>query len=455
MKKQNAFLVNLLFLSVVFMVILQCKKEEIVIVYSEISTVGSSSITSMSADVEGNIEELTETTHNEYGVCWNTQRNPTVYDQKGLAGGTAVTGSFTVRIDGLTPSTTYYARAFVLDNKKYVYGSEISFTTSAANLPEVSTSYVTGITSRYAYSGGYVSEEGDKPVIARGVCFDTISSPTIHKNKTIDGWGTGSFTSALTNLKSSKEYYVRAYAMSEFGVSYGSEESFTTDPAVFKFHDDFENNDNDWFTGQIDNGGNISVEDGEYVMKYSQEGYMWFLYNDFPGLLSKVSDRDFEITAMIKHTPFELLIIDDELLGGLVWDSDDENFKFFGVLRRHKRGISDPSSSEFYYIIGNYDGSFTTWKTYTQFTGEDYNKLSIKKGDGYYYFFINDVQIHKQSYPGLTREGVGFFVQNATMRVDWLTIEQKGDKKSGQEENIEWMSPAKGEHTTVRSINFN
>ncbi len=282
MKNKNVFLIKLLLLSAIFMVIPQCQKEEIVIVYSEISTVGSSNITSMSADVEGNIIELTETTHNEYGVCWNTEKNPTVYDQKGVMDGSAQTGSFTIRIHGLTPSTTYYARAFVLDNKKYVYGGEISFTTSAANLPSITTSNVTGITSRYAYSGGYVSEEGDKPVIAKGVCFDTIASPTILKQKTMDGWGTGSFTSTLTNLKSSKKYYVRAYAMSEFGVTYGSEKNFTTDPPIFKFHDDFENNDHNWFSGPIENGGTCFFEDGMYILKYSQEGYLWRSYNYFP-----------------------------------------------------------------------------------------------------------------------------------------------------------------------------
>jgi formylglycine-generating enzyme required for sulfatase activity len=48
--------------------------------------------------------------------------------------------------------------------------------------------------------------------------------------QTNDGSGTGSFTSNLTGLNPATIYYVRAYATSSAGTSYGNEISFTTAP---------------------------------------------------------------------------------------------------------------------------------------------------------------------------------------------------------------------------------
>ena len=45
---------------------------------------------------------------------------------------------------------------------------------------------------------------------------------------TIDGTGTGSFNSYLTNLTHSTTYYVRAYATNSLGTAYGNQVSFTT-----------------------------------------------------------------------------------------------------------------------------------------------------------------------------------------------------------------------------------
>jgi uncharacterized protein (TIGR02145 family) len=47
-------------------------------------------------------------------------------------------------------------------------------------------------------------------------------------SKTVDGSGTGSFTSAITDLQPGTTYYVRAYATNSIGTSYGEQQSFTT-----------------------------------------------------------------------------------------------------------------------------------------------------------------------------------------------------------------------------------
>ncbi len=61
------------------------------------------------------------------GVCWGTEENPTI-DGDHIAGD-AVAGSQTIVLDGLTPSTTYYVRAYAVTDNGLAYGEEQSFTT--------------------------------------------------------------------------------------------------------------------------------------------------------------------------------------------------------------------------------------------------------------------------------------------------------------------------------------
>ncbi|MEI7726952.1 MAG: SUMF1/EgtB/PvdO family nonheme iron enzyme [Bacteroidota bacterium] len=96
-------------------------------------------------------------------------------------------------------------------------------------LPTVTTMAVTSITSTTASSGGNVADQGGSEVTVRGVCWSTTAGPTISlSTKTINGTGTGTYTSAITGLTAGTLYYVRAYATNSAGTSYGNEVSFTT-----------------------------------------------------------------------------------------------------------------------------------------------------------------------------------------------------------------------------------
>ena len=88
-----------------------------------------------------------------------------------------------------------------------------------ATIPVVSTNEVTKITDTKATSGGNISSDGGATVTERGVCWSTSQTPTITDNKTTDGTGTGSFTSAITGLTANKTYYVRAYATNSAGTA--------------------------------------------------------------------------------------------------------------------------------------------------------------------------------------------------------------------------------------------
>lgn len=91
------------------------------------------------------------------------------------------------------------------------------------------TTAVTNITQTSATSGGNITSDGGSAILARGVCYGTNPNPTTDDDITIDGTGTGSYSSNITNLSAGMKYYVRAYATNLQGVGYGAEVSFTTE----------------------------------------------------------------------------------------------------------------------------------------------------------------------------------------------------------------------------------
>ncbi len=94
--------------------------------------------------------------------------------------------------------------------------------------PTVSTSSISDITANSATGGGNVTSQGSTPVTSRGICWSISQNPTISNSKTIEGSGTGSFTSLMTGLSPSTKYYVKAYAINSIGAGYGQQVEFTT-----------------------------------------------------------------------------------------------------------------------------------------------------------------------------------------------------------------------------------
>jgi len=99
-------------------------------------------------------------------------------------------------------------------------------------IPTLTTTDVTTITQTTATGGGNITVDGGAAITARGVCWNTSSSPTIANGKTSDGSGTGIFTSQLTGLTAHTNYYVRAYATNSVGTAYGDEKTFMTKAAL-------------------------------------------------------------------------------------------------------------------------------------------------------------------------------------------------------------------------------
>jgi uncharacterized protein (TIGR02145 family) len=162
-----------------------------------------------------------------YGVCWSTSPNPTIDDNHTIDG--SGTATFISVITSLNTNTTYYLRAYATNSVGTSYGEQKTFTT--LTLPVLTTKAATSITVNSAHSGGTITDNGGAAVTARGVCWSTSPNPVVTGNHTVDGAGTGTFTSIITGLQINTIYYLRAYATNSKGTGYGNQIIFETLPS--------------------------------------------------------------------------------------------------------------------------------------------------------------------------------------------------------------------------------
>jgi uncharacterized protein (TIGR02145 family) len=199
-----------------------CKEDP---VEPTLTTVVASEITINSAKAGGNITSNGGADVTSRGVCWGTAAQPLITDShtsdsKGI-------GIFSSILTGLTPGTPYYIRAYATNEAGTAYGNEITFSTVALALPELTTVAVTGVTSSAAVSGGNIIKDGGAEVTVRGICWGTTANPTISDSNTSNGSGTGIFTANITGLTPGSAYHVRAYATNSVGTAYGNDVPFT------------------------------------------------------------------------------------------------------------------------------------------------------------------------------------------------------------------------------------
>jgi hypothetical protein len=101
------------------------------------------------------------------GICWSKTNNiPTTSDD--TTKGTTSSGSFTAQLKNLTPSTTYYVRAYAINNVGIGYGNVVTFNTSNAAPQAKSISFVgaVAITSKVKVTYMYSDYENDAQATA-------------------------------------------------------------------------------------------------------------------------------------------------------------------------------------------------------------------------------------------------------------------------------------------------
>ncbi|MDD2330539.1 MAG: BACON domain-containing protein [Bacteroidales bacterium] len=196
-----------------------------------IDTNAASNITTTSMSSGGTVTSDGGAPVTARGICWSTSGSPSIDLSTKTNDGSGL-GSFTSSLNGLSPNTTYYIRAYATNEAGTAYGTQVSATTLAANA-SLTTTPITDLTSFGAFTGGNITNDGGADITSRGVCWSTTANPTADMaTRTQDGSGSGSFSSTLTGLASRTTYFVRAYAVNSAGTAYGQQITLET-PASF------------------------------------------------------------------------------------------------------------------------------------------------------------------------------------------------------------------------------
>lgn len=167
---------------------------------------------------------------NARGICWaeGTDHVPDLNDHYTVNG--SGLSLFTALLKNLKGNTTYTVCAYATNNVGTSYGLPVTMTTSAPEVPALSTNAVYNIGGNTAMGGGFISSDGGAYVETRGICWNTDGDPTIDKDSfTPAGEGIGGFNAAITALSPNVWYHVRAYAKNSAGpVMYGNDVKFRT-----------------------------------------------------------------------------------------------------------------------------------------------------------------------------------------------------------------------------------
>jgi hypothetical protein len=191
-------------------------------------SVTSSNITTSTAKVYGNITNAGEPPYTEKGICYGTSNNPTLESAFKLPVAGNSSGVYYADIDNLSAYTTYYARAYAINELGTVYGNTVNFQTKMEKAT-VSTQAVTTISGSRVQLNGTIVTAGNPPYIERGFVYGMSAFPTVSDTKAVvAGQGAGSYSVTVSYSNNFIfSYHVRAYVINaDRSVSYGEDYLF-------------------------------------------------------------------------------------------------------------------------------------------------------------------------------------------------------------------------------------
>ena len=130
------------------------------------------------------------------------------------------------RIEINDPEVRYIR--FNVNSNGGVYLDNVNITSAGAADVTVITAEASEITQISALVGGTITVDGSSTITSRGVCYNTTGAPNTSSEKVEVSGTTGAFTTTIGSLTAGTTYYVKAYAVTSKGASYGEEISFST-----------------------------------------------------------------------------------------------------------------------------------------------------------------------------------------------------------------------------------
>ena len=180
----------------------------------------------------------------EHGFCWSAETaNPTIANLK-----LSITGSaekFSGVINSLKANSTYYIRAYAINEQGIGYGDILTFHTPVSLIPEMNAVSISEIGTTTVKAMSNVLNNNDLPIVEKGFCLsESNTQPTTGDRKISVTGSDNNFQTVIDGLKPATTYYICSYATNEAGVGYSEAIEFKTElnvntPAI----DDLPNQD--------------------------------------------------------------------------------------------------------------------------------------------------------------------------------------------------------------------
>jgi len=183
-----------------------------------LTTGAATAVTQVSATLEGTISSTGCTAVTAYGIEYSTTMNFPNGTGTAVPSTNLSAGTFTSGISGLTANTTYYYHAYATNGGGTGYGSEQSFTTSAASVPGMVISQVYG-------GGGNASATYNQDFVElfnRSNATIDISGWSVQYGSATGPGGTGDWAVAAipaTTTVAPGKYYLVALATGATGIA--------------------------------------------------------------------------------------------------------------------------------------------------------------------------------------------------------------------------------------------
>ena len=206
----------------------------------------------------------------ERGFVWSQSPNPTLETGTKIQDTGTGIGEYFYKLTGLHDSTTYYIRAYAINEKDTIYTGEFSVLTKIGT-GSIETTAATVIYAASATVGGFITKPGEGAYIRRGVYYST-SKDFLMKDSVESADSTDIFTCKLSGLTPLTTYYYYAFAENEFGMfdDRNNPDSLTTLNAVLPI-----NNITLVSTGYNDATLQCYVNSNDTSIRIIERGFCW------------------------------------------------------------------------------------------------------------------------------------------------------------------------------------
>lgn len=217
--------------------------------YSDVMTIQTNDATSpvlsaitmtdssdFSVTLEAQITDAGTSAISKVGFCWSTtNQTPTTEDSTNnlIEQLTDSKTTFSATLSELAPNTTYYIRAYAINEQGTSYSEVFTFTTSKATVPVLSNITQKDSSDFSVTIEVEVTDSGTSAVTKAGFCWSTENKePTVDDTtKDLTELLTDEnkkLSVTLTELNPGTTYYIRAYATNSFGTTYSEVFTFNT-----------------------------------------------------------------------------------------------------------------------------------------------------------------------------------------------------------------------------------